>query len=75
MNMLLLMILRIITSLAVIIAGGAKLMRAKPLVAQFYDFHFSLEIMYLIGAVEIVGALALWIPGLTLWAFSGLVCL
>jgi uncharacterized membrane protein YphA (DoxX/SURF4 family) len=75
MNAVLLIVLKAVISLAFIFAGGAKLMKAKPLVDQFHDFHLPLEIMYLIGALEVLGAIALWVPWLTVWAFSGLACL
>jgi len=75
MNLLLLLVLRIVGSLAFAGAGIAKLLRVKPLVEQFHDFHLPLEIMYLIGVLEVVGAVALWYPPLTFWAFAGLGCL
>ncbi len=72
MNTTLLIVLKAVVSLAFIIAGSAKLMKSKALVSQFHDFHLPLEIMYLIGVVEILAALALWLDVLTVWAFSGL---
>jgi len=75
MNGLILIILKAVATLAFVLAGIAKLMRAKPLVAQFHDFHLPLEIMYLIGVAEILGAAGLWYDVLSLWAFSGLALL
>lgn len=75
MNLILLAVLKVFVSAAFLVAGVAKLAKARPLVAQFHDFRLPLEIMYLIGVVEILGAVALWVDFLTLWAFSGLACL
>lgn len=72
MNTMLLIVLKAVATLAFVIAGGAKLMKEKSLVAQFHDFHLPLEIMCLIGVAEILGAIALWFDVLALWAFSGL---
>lgn len=72
MNTIILLVLKVIVSVVFFLAGGAKLIRAKPLVAQFHEFKLPLEIMYLVGVVEIIGAVAIWIDFLTLWAFSGL---
>jgi putative oxidoreductase len=74
MNMLLI-VLKVVASLAFLAAGVAKLAKAKPLVEQFHDFRLPLEIMYFIGVIELLGAIALWFDVLTLWVFSGLACL
>ena len=75
MNILLLLILKIIVSAAFLAAGVAKLMKAKPLVDQFHDFHLPLEIMYLVAVAEIIGVAVLWYGPLSLWAFASLGCL
>lgn len=75
MNAMLLIVLKALASLAYLLAGGAKLMKAKPLVEEFHDFRLPLEIMYFIGVVETLGAIALWFEFLEVWAFSGLACL
>lgn len=75
MNMVILLMLKVVVSVAFLAAGVAKLMKAKPLVAQFHDFRLPLEVMSFIGVAEILGVVALWFDVLTLWAFSGLACL
>ncbi len=70
MNTLILLVLMIVISGAFFLAGVAKLMKAAPLVKQFHEFKLPLEIMYLIGVLEILGAIAIWVDFLTLWAFS-----
>lgn len=70
-----LLVLKIVLSMAFLAAGIAKLAKSKPLVEQFHDFHLPLEIMYFIGAVEIAGAVLLWVPMLTVWVLAALACL
>lgn len=75
MNGWILLALKVLVTAAFLAAGVAKLLRAKPLVDQFHEFRLPLEIMTLIGVLEVAGAVAVWFPMLTLWAFSGLACL
>ncbi|MDF7826752.1 DoxX family protein [Pontiellaceae bacterium B12227] len=75
MNTLLLLILKIAVSVAFLSTGVAKLMKARPMVNQFHEFRLPLEIMYLIGVLEVVGAAALWYAPMSLWVFSCLGCL
>ncbi|MEE9369541.1 MAG: DoxX family protein [Pontiella sp.] len=75
MNTVILLILKVAVSLSFFAAGIAKLAKAKPLVEQFHDFRLPPEIMYFIGVVEILGAIAIWFDALTVWALSGLACL
>jgi len=70
MNALILLTLKIAVSVAFFAAGLAKLVKAKPIVEQFHEFRLPKEIMVLIGAAEVLGAVAIWIDFLTLWAFS-----
>lgn len=75
MNTMLLLVIKVVASLAFSAAGIAKLFKAKPLVDQFHEFRLPLEIMYFIGVLEILGAIALWFEMLTVWVFSLLACL
>jgi len=75
MNLILLAVLKVIVSATFLAAGAAKLAKVRSLVAQFHDFRLPPGIMYLIGIMEILGAIALWFDFLTFWAFSGLACL
>ena len=75
MNMLILLVLKSIVTVAFLFAGTAKLMRMKAVCEQFHDFRLPPEIMVFIGVLEIVGAVLLWFDVMTLWAFSGLACL
>lgn len=72
---ILLIVLKVVASLAFALAGGFKLFGARPFVEQFKEFGLPLEMMYFIGILELAGAVGLWIGPLTLWTFSGLVCL
>jgi uncharacterized membrane protein YphA (DoxX/SURF4 family) len=75
MNTMILLVLKGVVSLVFLSAGIAKLLRVKPQAVQFHEFHLPVEIMILIGVVEVVGALAIWYEPLSLWAFAGLGCL
>ncbi|VGO16097.1 hypothetical protein PDESU_04687 [Pontiella desulfatans] len=72
---LLLIVLKVVASLAFLAAGSAKLAKAKTLVEQFHDFRLPMEIMYFIGILEILGAVTLWFDFLTIWVLSALACL
>ena len=75
MNELLIVVLRIVITVAFLSSGIAKLMKAEPLVKQFHEFHLPIEIMYLVGVAEILGAIGLWFDFLEIWAYSCLGCL
>jgi hypothetical protein len=72
---ILLVVIKVGCCLAFLAAGGAKLARFKPFAEQFREFGLPIEMMYFIGALEVAGAVSLWIPLLSLWSFSGLTCL
>ncbi len=65
-------ILRIIVAVAFLLAGGAKLAGAKPLADQFEEFGLPRFMMYLVGVLEIAGAVGLFILPLAVWAALGL---
>ena len=69
------LILKALTSILIFIAGGAKLLGAKPLADQFQEFGLPRYIMTLVGALEIAIAVAIQIKPLTFTAASGLVLL
>lgn len=72
---ILLVMIKVGCCLAFLAAGSAKVARFKPFAEQFREFGLPIEMMYFIGTLEVVGAVGLWIPLLSLWSFSGLTCL
>ena len=74
MSILLIMI-KGICCLVFLIAGGAKVVQYKPFPEQFKEFGLPAEMMIFIGVLELAAAVGLWIPLVSLWAFSGLACL
>ena len=68
-------IFKIILAAAFVFAGGAKVFRAKPLVEQFKEFGLPNFAVVLVGTLEVLGAIGLLIPSLTLYAAIGLALL
>ena len=64
-----------ILAIMFVLAGGAKVFRAKPMVAQFKEFGLPDFMVVAIGALEVLGAIGLFIPSLTLYAAIGLALL
>jgi len=60
--------LQILAALAFLAAGGFKLAGAPPMVAEFAKLGFGQWFRYLTGLLEVVGAIALLVPG---YAFYG----
>ena len=54
-------------------AGVLKLMAHEQMVTVFTKFELPLELMYLVGVAEVLGAIALWMPKLTVLSAFGLV--
>src|SRR5688500_16056237 len=52
-------------------AGGGKL--AGQATENFARWGYSTTLMYLIGVMELLGAIGLWIPLLRKWAAMGLI--
>lgn len=65
-------ILKIVVAVAFLLAGGAKLAGAKPLADQFVEFGLPRIMMYLVGVLEIAGAIGLFIEPLAVLASLGL---
>jgi len=65
---ILLWTLQILAALAFLAAGASKLAGAAPMVAAFAKIGVGQWFRYLTGALEVVGAIALLIPG---YAFYG----
>ena len=69
------LILKILIAVGFLLAGSAKLLSAKPIVEQFEEFGLAPWMMYAVGALEIAGAIGLFISPLTFWATLGLTIL
>ena len=65
-------ILLVIISLMFIMSGYMKVSSDPVSVAGFVKAHFPMWFMYFIGAAEILGGIALWIPKLAKWSSYGL---
>lgn len=66
------LVLRWIVAAAFLLAGGAKLAGAKPLAAQFEEFGLRPWVMRVVGALEVAGAMGLFLGPLAFWAALGL---
>jgi hypothetical protein len=67
-----LLILKGILSSAFVFGGGAKLAGAKALAEQFREFGLPLWTMRIVGALEVAGAVGLWVKPFPGWAALGL---
>ncbi len=65
-------VLKYILTIAFALAGGAKIFKAKPMVEQFKEFGLPNFAVVVVGALEILGAIGLWLPKLTGFAAIGL---
>ncbi len=65
-------VLKYILSIGFLLAGGAKVFRAKPMVEQFKEFGLPSFGVVLVGALEVFGAIGLWLPNLSIYAATGL---
>lgn len=68
-------VLKYILTVAFILAGGAKIFKAKPMVDQFKEFGLPANMTILIGALEVFGAIGLQISALSFYASIGLLLL
>lgn len=57
------------------LAGLAKLLRAKPIAEQFEEFALDPRAMIVVGGLEVLGGIGLLISSLTLYAAVGLALL
>ncbi|MEM6292476.1 MAG: DoxX family protein [Myxococcota bacterium] len=60
-----LLIVRVLLAVAFVMAGGAKLAGAEPLAEQFAAFGLPAWSMTVVGALEVAGAVGLWVPALS----------
>lgn len=65
-------ILKYILTIAFALAGGAKVFRAKPMVEQFKEFGLPNFAVVIVGALEVLGAVGLWLPVVADFAPIGL---
>ena len=65
-------VLLVLISLGFIFAGIPKVLANPMAVAGFAQAHLPLWFLYFIGIAEILGAIGLWIPRLSMWAAYGL---
>lgn len=67
--------LKYILTVVFILAGGAKIFKAKPMVEQFKEFGLPVNMAILIGVLEVLGAAGLHFTSLSLYAAIGLLLL
>lgn len=72
---ILMVILNYILTTAFVLAGAAKIFKAKPMVDQFKEFGLPVSMTILIGILEVLGAAGLHFPSLSLYAAIGLLLL
>ena len=63
-------VLRVVLGLAFLGAGGAKLAGAPPMVAIFSKIGWGQGFRVLTGALEVIGAVGLFVPKFTTYAAS-----
>ena len=68
-------VLKYVLTIAFALAGGAKVFKAKPMVAQFKEFGLPGYMVVVIGVLEVLGAIGLWIPKLSGFVGIGLLLL
>jgi putative oxidoreductase len=67
-------VLQILAGLAFLAAGGAKLAGAEQMVAVFATIGIGQWFRYLTGALEVIGAIGLFLPRYAFYAAALLVC-
>jgi len=67
--------IKIIVTVLFGIAGIAKLLSVKPIKDQFQEFKIPIPMMYLVGILEITGAILLHIESIKLYSTVGLIFL
>tara|TARA_R110002049_G_scaffold66165_2_gene172999 strand:+ start:821 stop:1210 length:390 start_codon:yes stop_codon:yes gene_type:complete len=65
-------VLTAILFLAFVAAGFMKLMRTEEAIDNFKQYGLNVGVLLLIGFLEVLGALGLWLPKLRIWAAAGL---
>lgn len=69
-----LIVTKALLTAAFLAAGGAKLAGVEQMLGTFETLGFGQWFRYLTGAIEVAGAVLLWIPGLQLWGAALLAC-
>ena len=69
-----LLAIRVLVSLAFLAAGTAKLLGVAMMVGTFDAIGIGQWFRYVTGAIEVVSAVLLWVPGLQLVGAGLLVC-
>lgn len=57
-------VLSYILTVLFLIAGGAKVFKAKPMVEQFKEFGLPVGLVVVVGSLEVLGAIALQIKSI-----------
>lgn len=65
-------VLTTILFLAFVVSGFMKLMRTDDAVEGFRRYDLNVGILMLIGFLEVLGGLGLWLPKVRIWAAAGL---
>lgn len=68
------MVLQILLTAAFVLAGGSKLAGIPAMVQVFDKVGFGQWFRYLTGCLEILGAVGLWIPRISVYSALLLVC-
>ncbi|HUU96290.1 MAG TPA: DoxX family protein [Phycisphaerae bacterium] len=70
------LVLKIILSVLVGLAGVAKLVGAKPMAEQFEEFGLPRVVMYVVGVLEVTAAIAIQLgPTCSAIASGGLIAM
>lgn len=67
--------LKILISVLMAFAGGAKLAGAKPIAQQFEEFGLPRAMMFLVGGLEVAAGIGVHIGALAFFASTGLALL
>ncbi len=62
------LVLKLVLAIAFVLAGGVKIFKAKPMVDQFKEFGLPDFGVQLVGVLEVVCAIGLLIPPITIYA-------
>ncbi|MFK7992191.1 MAG: DoxX family protein [Sandaracinaceae bacterium] len=69
------LLLRIAITVLMALAGGAKLLGAKPIAAQFEEFGLPRAAMYVVGVLEVAAAVGIQLDRLAFFASTGIALL
>ncbi len=68
-------IIKIIVTVLFSLAGIAKLLSVKPIKDQFKEFKIPILMMYVVGILEVAGAILLHVESTKLYSALGLIIL